>query len=398
VLRKIFFIAIPAAFVALLLMAVGVEAWVRMSWDDRRGTPGFLVSHPTRGQRLGINYDGWFAGVPVKTNALGFRSTRADVLEKDPNTFRILLLGDSVTFGHGAVHDYPSLLESELKKWRGDVDWQVWNLGVPGYNTSQELTYLREVGPLSAPDLVIVGFYINDIIGNAPAPSPSIVRTSSSRALAFLQEHWYSTEFYKRIALTAAWRMSGSEGFRRRFDNLESEEKMSAKLGEVEAAREQAITPFDRFSEAEAAALKCAGGMPPSAKDLAELQSQPDWPAFVESVRGFQAVDRTREYRIVFFLNLVPPVCPDGDFFYDGKSIEHEYFLKLFSAAGTPTVSVYPAFLRVRPSQMPRAEAHAIGNANQLKAETLFAYLRDMLSQEPALRSLGEGGLRRRGR
>ena len=123
-----------------------------------------------------------------------------------------------------------------------------------------------------------------------------------------------------------------------------------------------------------------------------------DWPAFVEAVSAFQALDRAREYRIVFFLNLVPPVCPDGDFFYDGKSIEHEYFLKLFSAAGTPTVSAYPAFLRVRPSQMPRAEAHAIGNANQLKAETLFAYLRATLPDEPALRSLGERGLRPRGR
>jgi hypothetical protein len=381
-LRKIFLIAVPAALVALLVVALGIEAWVRMAWDDRRGTPGFLVSHPARGQRLGTNYDGWFAGVPAKTNALGFRSTRVDTLEKGPNTFRILVLGDSVTFGHGAVHDYPSLLETELKKWRGDVDWQVWNLGVPGYNTSQELAYLREVGPLYAPDLVIVGFYINDIIGNGPTPPPSFARRAGSRVLAFLQQRWYSTEFYKRVALTAAWRMSGSEGFRRRFDNLESEEKMSAKLSDVEAAREQAITPFDRYSDAEVAANTCVGGMPPSARDLAELQSQPDWPAFVTSVRDFQAVAQQREYPIVFFLNLIPPICPDGDFFYDGKSIEHDYFRKLFSESGTPTVSAYTAFLHVKPSQMPRAEAHAIGNANQLKAETLFEYLRGVLPEE----------------
>ena len=133
------------------------------------------------------------------------------------------MLGDSVTFGHGAVHDYPSLLESQLKQWRADVDWQVWNLGVPGYNTSQELSYLHEVGPVFAPDLVIVGFFINDIIGNAPAPSPFRSRArAGSRVLAFLQENWYSTEFYKRVALTAAWRLSGSESFRRRFEGLES--------------------------------------------------------------------------------------------------------------------------------------------------------------------------------
>ena len=31
------------------------------------------------------------------------------------------------------------IVEQKLKAWRPDVDWQVWNLAVPGYNTSQEL-------------------------------------------------------------------------------------------------------------------------------------------------------------------------------------------------------------------------------------------------------------------
>ena len=90
--RKLLLIALPAAFVAAIVMALLVEVWVRWSWDTTRGTPGFLVSHPTRGQRLGINYAGWFAGVPVTTNALGFRSTRDDRVPKNPNTFRILVL------------------------------------------------------------------------------------------------------------------------------------------------------------------------------------------------------------------------------------------------------------------------------------------------------------------
>jgi lysophospholipase L1-like esterase len=372
----------PAAFAALALMAILVEVWVRVSWDDTRGTPGFLVSHPTRGLRLGYNYNGWFAGAPVRTNALGFRSVRQDQVAKGANTFRILVLGDSVTFGHGAVHDYPSLLESQLQAWRPGVDWQVWNLGVPGYNTRQELTYLNEVAAAYQPDLVILGFYLNDIIGNGPEPRATFARRVGSRTFAALQTHWYSTEFYKRVALTLAWRFSGSSAFRQRFEALESEERMAATLNEVEAAQQQSITPFDRFTDDQVAANRCVGGMPPSAKDLAELQAQPDWPGFVDAVREFQAIDRDKRHRLVFFLNLVPPICPDGDFFYDGKSIEHEYFVRLFSESGTPTVSAYPAFLRVRPSQMPRAEAHAIGNANQLKAETLFAFLRDRLAAE----------------
>jgi lysophospholipase L1-like esterase len=380
-LRKILFIALPAAVMAAALMVLAIEGWVRAAWDEKRGTIGFLVSHPTRGQRLGYNYDGWFAGVPVRTNALGFRSDRQDQLAKSPNTFRILVLGDSVTFGHGAVHDYPSLFEQTLKAWRPDVDWQVWNLGVPGYNTSQELAYLNEVGQAYQPDLVVVGFYINDIVDNRTR-TPSAVRTAASRSLALLQTHWYSTEYYKRVVLTLAWRFSGSESYRLRFEALESEERMAAQLSEVEAARQQAITPWDRYSEEEVAGRQCPGGMKAGANDLAEMQAQPDWPAFVDAVRGFQALERDGRYPLVFFLNLVPPVCRVADYFYDAKADENEFFIKLFSATGTPTFSVYPHFLRVRPSQMPLAEGHAIGNANQLKADVLFSSLRERLAAE----------------
>ena len=91
------------------------------------------------------SYDGWFAGVPVRINNLGFRDPREYPLEKPPGTFRILVLGDSVTFGHGSLYEttYPYLLEQRLKQWRPSVNWQVWNLGVPGYNTRQELALSR---------------------------------------------------------------------------------------------------------------------------------------------------------------------------------------------------------------------------------------------------------------
>ena len=376
-LRRLILLSLPAGLISGLLFAILIEVWVRLSWDEKKGTPGFFVSDPVRGQRLGENYDGWFAGVPVHTNSLGFRATREYDLKKAPATFRILVLGDSVTFGHGAVHDYPSLLEPLLKQWRPDVDWQVWNLGVPGYNTGQELAQLLELGPAYQPDLVIVGFFINDIIGNQPVPQPGRVRTMASGALALLQRYWYSFEFYKRVALTAAWRLSGSEASRRRFENLESEERMKADPATIAESSRQQITAFTRLSNADAA-RPCVDGMKPSAKDLAEMQARPDWPAFVEAVRGFQDLHRRGAFQVAFFLNLIPPVCPDGDFFYDGKSIEHDYFVGLFGT-GTPAVSAYPAFMHLKPSEMPLAEAHAIGNANQLKAEVLFEYLKQTL-------------------
>ncbi len=113
-----FFLALPATL--LTVRGVGarrLRAWVRWRWDHRRGTPGFYESDPARIQRLSAGYDGWFAGVPVRINNLGFRDRRDYDLAKPPGTFRILVLGDSVTFGHGSHFEttYPYLLEQRLK-------------------------------------------------------------------------------------------------------------------------------------------------------------------------------------------------------------------------------------------------------------------------------------------
>jgi hypothetical protein len=46
-------------------------------------------------------------------------------------------------------------------------------------------------------------------------------------------------------------------------------------------------------------------------------------------------------------------------------------------AEGTPAVSTYDEFRHLRPSEMPAASGHAIGNSNGGKADVLFRYLRD---------------------
>jgi hypothetical protein len=80
---------------------------------------------------------------------------------------------------------------------------------------------------------------------------------------------------------------------------------------------------------------------------------------------------------VVFFINLAPDICPGEDRFYDGGMIGFSEALLEVMADGAPAVSSAPAFLHYRPSQMPAASAHSFGNANRVKAETLFTYLRD---------------------
>src|SRR6266849_1999814 len=116
-MRKLLTIALPALIASVCVMMALVEAWVRLAWDPMKGRPGFYVADPVRIEKLGPDYDGWFAGAPVHINHLGFRDTRDYAIEKYPTTFRIIVLGDSVTFGHGSIyeHTYAYLLEGRLK-------------------------------------------------------------------------------------------------------------------------------------------------------------------------------------------------------------------------------------------------------------------------------------------
>src|SRR5262249_37828642 len=147
--RKLLTVSVPAALIAIVVAQTAIELWVRARWGPRRRRPGFFLSDPVRGPGLAANYDGWFAGVPVHTNSLELRDPREYSLEKRPNTFRILVLGDSVTFGHGSLyeHTYPFLLEQRLERWRPAVDWQASNRAVPRHHPNRE-----RADPLQASD------------------------------------------------------------------------------------------------------------------------------------------------------------------------------------------------------------------------------------------------------
>jgi hypothetical protein len=377
--RTVATVTVPALAFVVALLAIGTELWVRVRWDSRKGTPGFFLSDPVRGQRLAANYDGWFAGVPVKLNRLELRDSREYDLAKRPNTFRILVLGDSVTFGHGSVyeHTYPYLLEQQLKAWRTDVDWQVWNAAVPGYNSSQELAHLEEVGPRFAPDLVVVGFFENDVIDNHPPTRPSFVRTAVSNLLSFGRRHLYSLDWYAKTYFRLAWKFSSSDEYRLRIEHLADQEQLLAAAKDATTLQAQQLTPFDRLSDEEVRHVDCVYGMKPNPTIIPSIRKESGFDVWLQAIQGFQRLNQAGAYRIVFFLNVVPPSCPDGDVFYDGGSSSINRFYLDIMSRGTPAVSAYDAFLHVRPSQMPAAAAHSIGNSNLVKAEVLFNFLRD---------------------
>ena len=79
---------------------------------------------------------------------------------------RLLFLGDSFTFGEGVHFEdtFPEVTSRLLAdRWRGkNLIWQSYNLGVGGYNTTDELRLLKAMGLQFHPDAVIVCYVLND--------------------------------------------------------------------------------------------------------------------------------------------------------------------------------------------------------------------------------------------
>ncbi|MEO8584670.1 MAG: GDSL-type esterase/lipase family protein [Acidobacteriota bacterium] len=102
----------------------------------------------------------WQAG--LRTNAFGFR----DVAHagKAAGVTRVAVLGDSFVFGSGVRQS--ETLTSRLADLLGPA-FEVVNLAVPGYGTDQALLTLRRWGPRLSPDVVLAGFFWNDVMENA---------------------------------------------------------------------------------------------------------------------------------------------------------------------------------------------------------------------------------------
>ena len=109
-------------------------------------------------------------GVPVSINSQGLRD-REYPLAKPPGVYRIMMLGDSTTFGWGVRQEDTAakLLERKLNANPppGYDKVEVINAGVGNYDTVQEVTYYETRGQAFHPDLVILVFFIND-----PEPVP----------------------------------------------------------------------------------------------------------------------------------------------------------------------------------------------------------------------------------
>jgi lysophospholipase L1-like esterase len=99
----------------------------------------------------------------VVTNSYGFRDYEWK-MPKPPDKIRIMVVGDSLTFGNAAPYEaiFSRVLDRKLRKLHARIE--VINAATQGWSTFDELDFLKLEGLGYQPDVVIIGFYPNDFV------------------------------------------------------------------------------------------------------------------------------------------------------------------------------------------------------------------------------------------
>lgn len=165
-------------------MHFGIEMW-KYARDVKMRSEKPEMSHQHR-----PNAKAFLMGVDVNINSLGLRDREIGVV-KPADTYRILVLGDSITFGWGVPFDqvFTKRLEKSLNANPPSSHFrkfEVINTGVGNYNTAQETAFFKERGLRLNPDMVLMAWFINDA---EPTPIPS--------------RNWLAYHSYAYVAITS---------------------------------------------------------------------------------------------------------------------------------------------------------------------------------------------------
>lgn len=212
---------------------------------------------------LAENQRGWIDDGFVTTNAFGFRGANVDV-PKPHGRFRIVTLGDSVAFGWG-VNDgetFSAQSQALLRARRPDLDVELVNLAVPGYATRQEVELLDRHLARLQPDVVLVGFYSNDLpdtfeemsAGSGGGTTIATRSTANGRILRMnpAPSSWAERQARRSRALytaTHALKQLLHHGEGKPGSNMELELLSNTSSPQLESAWRQIATQFGRLQQ-----------------------------------------------------------------------------------------------------------------------------------------------------
>ena len=161
--------------IAMLAAELALRFWGTTAEPRRHFRPGIYEPDAELGWRLQPAYQGGHVEhtfvAQTSTVAQGFRQGGSS-LTLEQAQLKVLALGDSCTFGRGVAdaETYPAQLQQMLAAERACVV----NLGVPGYDTYQELGLLRRwIDPIH-PQVLVLGWLPNDVLERSVATIPRV--------------------------------------------------------------------------------------------------------------------------------------------------------------------------------------------------------------------------------
>ncbi|NKB46021.1 MAG: hypothetical protein GKS03_17305 [Alphaproteobacteria bacterium] len=146
-----------------------------------------VADDPAIGHQHKVASEAHLMGVDVKVNRLGLRDPeRSDLSEE---TIKVLMLGDSITFGWGVPQSETVSARLEpLLSQQTDQSFAVINSGVGNYNTAMEVAWFERYGLDLEPDAVVLNVFIND----------------AETTPAYTDIHWWDRTMYSRVVLFGA--------------------------------------------------------------------------------------------------------------------------------------------------------------------------------------------------
>lgn len=160
-----FLINVTVALVALAVSLVAAEFALRVALRSVRTAGDIRV---------------YFHQSEQNKNSLGFRE-REFSLAKPDGVYRIGVIGDSLSWGPGVptAERFSNLVERFLDEQRGPGPrYEVLNFGLSGMDTEDEVRMLRELVLKTAPDFVLLQWYVNDFENgdhaDRPRPAPLV--------------------------------------------------------------------------------------------------------------------------------------------------------------------------------------------------------------------------------
>ncbi len=163
-------ILIFSLLIFLLFMEVILRVSEHLSKNSNCVYGNFLLIHQASGNPL-LSYElipnitSKYQCVTNIINPQGIRTNNLDeVYNYTSNKFRIITIGDSLTYGYNQEFNdtYSYILEQLLKA--DGYDAEVINMGVSGYNIEQEAEKISDVAMRFNPDLILLGYAHNDHI------------------------------------------------------------------------------------------------------------------------------------------------------------------------------------------------------------------------------------------